>query len=303
MNTLPAFEAAARHLSFSRAAEELHVTQAAVSQQIKQLEQKLGVKLFERIHRGLRLTPEGLTFQNTVSPALDDLRRVTANVREPEGDGVLTLSVLPSFAAKWLVSRLWKFQDEYPEIDVRIDASTRLANFVDDDIDIAIRHGPGGWSGLESIFLLDEDFFPVCTPDLIEQSPLDTPSDLLQHQLLWDTEYPSAWEDWFNAAGVKQQKKKGTGYNNAALMIQAAIEGQGVAMARRLLAEDDLESGRLVKPFTLSLPSDFAYYIVYPPRASGQFKVQAFRDWILSESPVSMRNSVTKTVTTKSHCG
>ncbi len=285
LNALPAFDAAARHLSFTLAAEELHVTQAAISQQIKQLEQQLGVDLFERIHRGLRLTAEGRSYQQTISPMLNELRQATARLRNSEESGVLTLSVLPSFATKWLVSRLWRFQEAYPDIDVRIDASAGLANFRDDDIDLAIRHGPGNWPGVEAVFFMDEDLFPVCSPSLLESSQnLGKPEDLLQHKLLWDTEYPSSWHDWFSASGIDDIKlRQGVGFNNAALMIQAAIEGHGIAMARRLLAEDDLRAGRLCQLFELRLPSHYDYYIVYPPRAAEQPKVAAFRDWMLAE--------------------
>lgn len=286
LNALPAFDAAARQLSFSRAAEELHVTQAAISQQIKLLEGQLGVILFERIHRGLRLTPEGRLYQQTVTPMLDELRHATARLRRADESGVLTLSVLPSFAAKWLVSRLWRFQERHPDIDVRIDANCKLANFQDDDIDMAIRHGPGDWSGVESVFFMNEDFFPVCSPALLERPPgLSSPRDVFQHPLLWDTEEPGAWQSWLSAAGIDDvELKRGTGFNNAALVIQAAIEGQGVAMARHLLAADDLAAGRLCRPFELGLPSEYDYYIVYPPHAGKRPKIAAFRDWMLEEA-------------------
>lgn len=286
LNALPAFEAAARRLSFSRAAEELCVTQAAVSQQIKQLETRLGVKLFERVHRGLRLTAHGRDYQRTIAPLLEELRQAGARLKEADDSGVLTVTTLPSFAAKWLVSRLWRFQQAHRDIEVRIDASTKVVDFQEDDIDLAVRLGPGDWPGVEAILFMAEDQFPVCSPELMRRLPAQrSPRDLLALPMLWDTEDPQGWRRWLTAAGVSgNEPRLGTGFNNAALLLQAAIESQGVAMARALLVADDLAAGRLCRPFKQAVPSDYDYYIVYPPRHAKRAKVAAFRDWILAEA-------------------
>lgn len=286
LNGLRAFEAAARHLSFTRAGEELHVTQAAISQQVRQLEERLGVGLLRRVGRGLRLTAAGQEYLPHVREAFDLLARATARVRESGTAGVLTVSVLPSFASKWLVPRLWRFRRDFPAIDVRLSASDSLVDFNVEDVDLAVRYGAGRWAGLESVPLMAEDLFPVCSPALMDgPHPLRTPEDLRWHTLLHETDTHGHWRVWLLAAGVQGvDARRGPSFSHGSLMLQAAIDGQGVALGRSRIAGDDLAAGHLVRPFDMSLPSEFAYYIVYPPGTADRPKVASFCRWLLAEA-------------------
>jgi len=283
LNALRAFEAAARHLSFTRAADELAVTQAAVSHQVKTLEEWLGLKLFQRQNRTIHLTRQGQAYLPAVRQALDLVAEATRRLVDTDARGPLTVSVLPSFAAKWLLPRLSQFRARHPEIDVRISTSDHLVDFMRDDVDMAVRMGRGGWSGLTAIKFLDEDLFPVCSPSLLEgPHPLKRPEDLKHHTLLHD-DMRQDWRTWFLAAGVEGiDPTRGPGYTDSSMVIQAAVEGQGVALGRSALAASDLASGRLVKPFEVTLPAGFAYYVVFPPAAIEQPKVKAFVDWLLA---------------------
>ena len=282
LNALRAFEAAARHLSFTRAADELAVTQAAVSHQVKTLEDWLGLKLFQRENRTIYLTRQGQAYLPAVRHALDTLAEATRRLMEVDALGPLTVSVLPSFAAKWLLPRLRGFRARHPEIDVRISTTDYMADFARDDVDLAVRMGRGEWPGVTAIKFLEEDLFPVCSPALLEgPHPLRRPEDLRYHTLLHD-DMRQDWRTWFLAAGVEGvDPTRGPGYSDSSMVIQAAVEGQGVALGRSALAAGDLASGRLVKPFEVALPANFAYYIVYPPAAAEQPKVKAFADWLI----------------------
>jgi len=282
LNALRAFEAAARHLSFTRAADELAVTQAAVSHQVKTLEDWLGLKLFQRENRTIYLTRQGQAYLPAVRQALDTLAEATRRLMEVDALGPLTVSVLPSFAAKWLLPRLRGFRARHPEIDVRISTTDYMADFARDDVDLAVRMGRGEWPGVTAIKFLEEDLFPVCSPALLEgPHPLRRPEDLRYHTLLHD-DMRQDWRTWFLAAGVEGvDPTRGPGYSDSSMVIQAAVEGQGVALGRSALAAGDLASGRLVKPFEVALPANFAYYIVYPPAAAEQPKVKAFADWLI----------------------
>jgi LysR family glycine cleavage system transcriptional activator len=282
LNALRAFEAAARHLSFTRAADELAVTQAAISHQVKTLEEWLGLKLFQRDNRSIYLTREGLAYLPAVRQALDTLADATRRLMESDAQGPLTVSVLPSFAAKWLLPRLARFRARHPEIDVRISTNDHLIDFARDGVDLAVRMGRGDWPGVTSIKFLEEDLYPVCSPALLQGAhPLQTPADLKFHTLLHD-DMRQDWRTWLMAAGVEGiDYRRGPGYTDSSMVIQAAVEGQGVALGRSALAADDLASGRLVKPFEVALPANFAYYVVYPPAAAEQPKVKAFADWLL----------------------
>ncbi len=284
MNTLRAFEAAARHLSFTQAAEELHVTQAAVSHQIKALEEALGVKLFRRLNRAIRLTEEGQDFVTEIRKALNHLAAAVEKLSAPEAGGPLTVSVLPSFASKWLVPRLGRFRDKHPEIDVRISASLQLTDFQRDDVDLVVRYGRGEYDGLHSVRLMTEDIFPVCGPALLEgPNALRKPEDLRHHTLLHDDAYVD-WTMWLLVAGVAGvDPRQGPFFTDSALVIQAAAAGQGVALARGALAAGDLAAGRLVKPFDIALPTDYAYYILSPKATASRPKITAFREWLLEE--------------------
>ncbi|UCH72847.1 MAG: transcriptional regulator GcvA [Rhodospirillales bacterium] len=287
MNTLRAFEAAARHLSFTEAAEELHITQAAVSHQMRTLEEALGVRLFRRLNRAIRLTEEGQQFVTEVRKALAHLATAMDKLAAPDAGGPLTVSVLPSFASKWLVPRLGRFRARHPEIEVRISPSIQLTDFQRDDVDLVVRYGQGRYEGLHSVRLMTEDIFPVCSPALLSgPDALLRPADLRHHTLLHDDGYVD-WAMWLLVAGVEDvSPTQGPYFTDSALVIQAAVEGQGVALARGALAGDDLAAGRLVKPFDIAIPADYAYYVVCPQATAEHPKIAAFRNWLLDEAGV-----------------
>ena len=278
-----AFEAAGRRRSFTRAADELHVTQAAISHQVRQLEDWLGVPLFHRRNRAVDLTEAGQDYLAAASLALDVLGQATARLIEREAAGILTVSVLPSFAARWLVPRLGDFRLRHPEIDVRIAARNELADFARDDVDVAIRYGAGGWPDVAAIRFLEEELFPVCSPRLLEgELALRTPADLRRHVLLHDDSRED-WRNWLLLAGVRDvDPTRGPMISDASMVLQAAIEGQGVALARSGLSAAELAAGRLVRPFPQALKARFAYFLVAPERTMERPKVRAFVDWVLA---------------------
>lgn len=282
LNALRAFESAARQLSFTKAAEELHVTQAAISHQIKALEEYLGVALFRRMNRALSLTDDGQAYLPPVREAFDLLHEATTSLLQNDEKGPLVVSVLPSFGARWLVGRLGRFRAAHPEIDVHVLPSADLVDFARDNVDVGIRYGRGEYAGLRTDRLLTEDIFPVCSPTLLEgEHPLAAPDDLRFHTLLHDDGHGD-WRTWLLAAGVTDiDPMRGTVYNDSGMLIQAAIGGQGVALARGALASDALSDGRLLRPFELSLPSEYAYYLVCPEALANRPKTVAFREWVL----------------------
>ncbi|MEO3432549.1 transcriptional regulator GcvA [Inquilinus sp. CAU 1745] len=289
LKALRVFEAAGRNLSFTRAAAELHVTQAAVSHQIKTLEEELGIQLFRRGHRGLLLTDAGQAYLPEVRAAFERLTAATGKLRAQDATGPLIVSVLPSFAARWLVPRLRRFRDGNPDIDVRVSATDRPVDFDRDDIDLAIRYGAGSYSGLAANRFLTEEFFPVCSPALAEgdvngRPPLRAPEDLRWHTLLHD-DMATDWPMWLLAAGVAGlDPRRGPAFTDSSMLLQAAVDGQGVALGRSALAADDLAAGRLIRPFDISLPTEYAYYILCPERDAQRPKIVAFRDWLLEEA-------------------
>jgi LysR family glycine cleavage system transcriptional activator len=285
LNALPSFEAAARHLSFSKAAEELHVTHGAVSRAVRHLEDRLGVPLFVRATRAVSLTPIGASYAAEVRDALDHLAAATVAVTGQQSSGMLNISTLDSFAAKWLVPRLFRFRRTNGDIDVRLSTSEKLADFVSDGIDIAIRYGRGRYPGLKAELLMEEDLFPVCSPKLLEGlHPLLAPADLKHHTLIHEEEFQVDWAMWLRTAGIEGvDPHRGPRFHSSEHAVQAAVLGQGVVLGRSALVADDLATGRLVRPFAFSLPAGLAYYAVYPPRALQRHKVKAFRDWLLAE--------------------
>ncbi|HEX3209051.1 MAG TPA: transcriptional regulator GcvA [Geminicoccaceae bacterium] len=285
LNALRAFEAAARHLSFTRAADELHVTQTAISHQIKALEERLAVRLFRRLPRGLLLTEEAQRYLPPVRDAFDQIAAATEQLGAGGSSGRLTVSVLPSFAAKWLVPRLGRFRATHPDLDLRISASSQLVDFARDDVDIAIRMGRGRYPGLRVDRLFGESMLPVCAPKLLSGAhPLRRPEDLREHVLLHDDDH-TGWQLWLELSGVEGvDPTRGPIFTDSAMVVQAAAEGQGVALARRALAAGDLAAGRLVQPFEVSLPHDLAYYLVSPEATAGQPRIRAFRAWLLAEA-------------------
>ena len=286
LNAVRAFEAAARHLSFTRAADELNVTQAAVSHQVKALEERLGVQLFRRLNRGLLLTDAGGLYLRELEDILDRLEQATERLRSSEAAGLLTVSTGTSFAAKWLVPRLQRFRERRPDIDVRIDADDALTDFRRDNVDIAIRYGRGTYPGLSSTPLLQDIVFPVCSPKLLDGAHrLQEPEDLKHHTLLHDVDVVEDWRSWLHAAGLGDiDASRGPRFSHSAMLIEAAIAGQGVALARRSMVGQDLREGRLVQPFSLSLKSEFSYWVVSPESTSGKPKIADFRAWLLEEA-------------------
>ena len=290
LNALRAFEAAARHLSFAKAAAELHVTPAAISHQIKALEAHLGLALFRRLNKAVLLTEAGQRCLSGVREGFDRLAEAMERVTVQDTSGPLTVSAAPSFAGKWLVPRLDRFREAYPDIEIRIDASNECVDFARDDVDVGIRYGSGDYPGLRVERLLAAEISPVCGPCLLEgRPPLRTPDDLRGHTLLhgeWATReatWPD-WRMWLLAAGARDiDPTRGPKFSQSNLAIQAAIEGHGLALADQALVADDLAAGRLVKPFALSLSTNFAYYLVCPEFTADRPKIAAFREWLFTE--------------------
>jgi len=285
LSTLPSFEAAARHLSFSKAAEELHVTHGAVSRAIRHLEDQLGARLFVRGTRSVKLTPAGSTFAAEVRDALDRLAAAARAASVQDASNVLNVSTLDAFASKWLVPRLFRFRRVCGDIDVRLSTSEKLANFVSDNIDIAVRYGRGRYPGVTAELLMEDEAFPVCSPKLLEgPHPLRTPQDLKHHTLIHD-DFHIDWATWLRAAGIEGvDPHRGPAFYSSEHALQAAIQGEGVVLGRGPLVRDDLVKGVLVRPFALSLPAELAYYVAYLPRALQDPKVKAFRDWLKEEA-------------------
>jgi LysR family glycine cleavage system transcriptional activator len=284
LNGLKAFEAAARHESFTKAAEELCVTPGAVSHQVKALEAELGVKLFKRERQRLIITDAGRRYLEVVREALDRIAAGTEQLQQRERAGVLTISTSPNFAGKWLVHRLGRFGEAHPNIELRVSAKPHHIDFAREDIDLAIRHSEGPASGLHCTRLCTEEQFPVCSPKLLMgRRPLKVPADLARHTLLHVDDHRD-WTKWLDALGVKTVDPAKGPVMNAPMAIDAAIECQGVAMARTALAAWDLIGRRLVRPFELRLPAAFAYWIVCPKASAQLPKIVAIREWLLAEA-------------------
>ena len=282
LNALRAFEAAARQLSFKRAAEELHVTPAAVSHQVRALESQLGVALFQRLHRALALTPAGARYLPALSEAFDRLDEASAALHARARTPRLVLSVVPSFGANWLVPRLGQFRARHPAIDLVVLSSSQLVDFARDPVDVGLRFGPGGWPGVRADLLLAEEYLPVASPRLARgKRPLRRPEDLRRHTLLHDENH-DAWRAWLASARVTGvDPERGMVFSDSSQLVAAAAAGQGVALARKLLAEPYLRSRALVRPFRGSVPAEFAYYVVCAEARAQEPAIRAFRDWIL----------------------
>ncbi len=282
LNALKAFEAAARHVSFTRAAEELCVTQGAVSHQVKALESELGIKLFNRDKQKLVITSAGRDYLGVVRDAFDRIAMETERLVQRQGSGLLTVSTSPDFAAKWLVHRLGRFAEAHPKIDLRVSGTLHHVDFAREDVDIAVRHGDGHWPGLHVTQLCTEHLFAVCSPALA--SSLKQPSDVLKLPLL-HLDDRTAWFEWFEAAGViGPDVIHGPILNRASMLIDAAADGQGVALARTTLAAWDLIHGRLVRPFPVAMPLSKSYWIVCPKASANLPKLVAFRDWLVAQA-------------------
>jgi LysR family glycine cleavage system transcriptional activator len=272
-------------LSFSRAANELGVTHGAVSRAIRNLEDHLGVQLMIRASRSVRLTPVGACFAAEIRDVLEHLAAATV-AATGQTSGIVSVSTIDSFAARWLMPRLFRFRRAHGDIDVRVATSERLADFVSDGIDIAIRCGGGQYPGLCAELLMKEDHFPVCSPKLLKgRYALRTPADLARHTLLHDV-FTVDWAMWLHGAGIDiddVDPHRGPTFLSSDHAIQAAVRGEGVVLGRSALVGDDLAAGRLTRPFELSLPAGFAYYVVYPQHALRRPSVKAFRDWLMAE--------------------
>ncbi|MFQ5545550.1 MAG: transcriptional regulator GcvA [Acidiferrobacterales bacterium] len=294
LGALQAFEAAGRYMSFTKAADNLYVTKSAISHQIKTLEDYLGVKLFHRSARQLALTQAGEACFPTLKEGFDRLAVALDRVNELETRDVLKISVSPSFAAKWLVPRLGQFEMLYPDIDVHMCAPIDVANLMREEVDSVIRKGPSQYPGLRVDQLWSELVLPVCSPSLLSGvRALRVPHDLRWHRLIhvdgveYDDAHPD-WASWLDAAGLRDiDPTRGLRFSLLSLAIQAAIEGRGVALVGSVLVEDDLATGRLVKPFDFDYP-DFshAHCIVTTEVAAKLPRVRAFRDWLLEQAAV-----------------
>jgi LysR family glycine cleavage system transcriptional activator len=281
MQALRAFEAAAREKSLTRAATALHVTHGAISHQIKALEEDLGVQLFERAGRGIRLTDEGERFAARVRAAFGELAAGVQELGERANPRRVRVSATPSFAARWLLPRIGRFNAAHPGLDLDINANINVVDLARDDVDLAIRYGMGQWPGVVADFLTDDSFFPVCSPRIAGGAPRRL-EDLARYPLLrTDDEF---WMPWFNAVGLDiREPERGTSFNDSSHLMQAAIEGQGIALARRTLIGNDLRNGVLVKLFDVEIPGTRNFYLVYLPRMAQSPKLVAFRAWLQKE--------------------
>ena len=284
LTSLHAFEAAARRLSFKAAAEELHVTPGAISQQIKLLEDRLGTALFLRQTRRIQLTEAGRVLLVPTQQAFRALTDAVARIRGTDRGKILSVSLLPSFAALWFVPRLGHFRGRHPDIDVLISATPKLADIDRDEVDVVIRYGLGDYPGLHVEHLLADDLFPVCSPQLLEGPvPLRKPADLAHHTLIHD-ELRQEWDLWMRAAGIEGlDTSRGPSFSLWDLAFQAAIAGQGVALGRSTLVGEYLKSGKLVRPFDVTSHSRFGYYLVCLLERANEPKIAALRGWLKEE--------------------
>lgn len=292
LEALRAFEAAARHLNFTKAGDELHVTQSALSHRIGALEDELGVKLFERLGRRLELTREGAIVAEGVRRGLDEVRRAIARLES--GAATLTVTVLPSFATRWLVPRLPGFAKRHPGVEVRIAAEPAMVDLRAGSADVAIRFGRGNYPGMHVIKILDDAVVPVASPSFVaENGPFTGVADIGRVPLLHDSPTESDgsgadWRSWLARFGDADMRcEVATRFNQATLAIEAAANGLGVALARLSLCAGDLESGRLVQVLPLIAPTNFAYFFVCLPEHAERLSITAFRDWLIDEARAS----------------
>jgi LysR family glycine cleavage system transcriptional activator len=282
LSALRPFEAAARLDSFSRAAEELHLTHGAVSHQVRALEEHVGAPLFARHGKRVKLTASGRAFAERVRGALEEIANASDALRVRRDDR-LTVSVLPSFASRWLMPRLIRFMEKNPTLDVNVNASQALANFRDDEIDVAIRFGNGPWPGLVCERLLDDEYFPVGSPKRFPRAPR-APSELLKLGIIReDRDY---WQEWFDRAGVPMEEVRtvrAPTFSDSTYALQAAARGEGIALARISIVYEDLERGALKRLFDISVPSRERYWFVSPKETAGTTKVKLFREWVRAE--------------------
>jgi LysR family transcriptional regulator, glycine cleavage system transcriptional activator len=284
LNALKAFEAAARHESFTRAAEELFVTQGAVSHQVKALEEELGLKLFNRERQRLVITEAGREYLTVIRDALDRIALGTERLMQRQSSGALTISTSPDFAAKWLVYRLGRFAEAHPDIALRVSADMHHVDFAREDVDLAVRHGEGDWAGLHAERLAAEQLFPVCSPKLLGGRTRLRPADVRKFPIIHLGTHKD-WAKWLAAAGVTGvDLSQGLVLNRAAMLIDAAVDGQGIVLARTTLSAWDILNGRLLRPFATGLRLSKTYWIACPQATAMLPKIKQARDWMLAEA-------------------
>lgn len=287
MNSLRSFEAAARLGSFQKAARELFVTPSAISHQVKSLEEFLEVELFLRQTRKIELTSAGKAYLKTVQKALNDIERATQKLIAAHGSGELNLAVAPAFLHRWLLPRMGRFYDQYPNVELEISASTGLIDFAHDDTDMAVYFGDGNWDDVECHFLKRSALIPVCTPDLLAKHPIHTPEDITHHTLLHVNKRPEEWRDWFAAAGTEMvERRKGLYLSSGLLTAQAAARGLGVALTDVSLVTEEIQSGQLVAPLDIPLELPKSFYLVYRKNRPMTSAMRQFKDWIMEEMAV-----------------
>lgn len=293
LNALKAFEASARHRSFSGAAAELYVTPAAVGQLVRSLEDWLGAPLFIRSNSGkyrLTLTEPAERALPEIKSGFEKIALGLEKMKQAPMSGVLNVTVSPAFAAKWLLPKLHRFQSECPDTDVRLDMSLKTIDFLAQHIDVGVRYGLGQWNGLRAEKLMDEEVFPVCSPTLLKEKDFQSPDRLVEETLIHDLSIEThdafpTWQQWLGRAGSSEYlAKHNLKINNSAGVLQSAIDGAGIALARSVMARDDLAAGRLVRLFSdISFESPLAYYIVYRQESAEEAKIQMFKSWLLKE--------------------
>jgi DNA-binding transcriptional LysR family regulator len=283
---LMAFEAAARHKSFTKAALELALTQSAVCRQVASLEGFLGVKLFRRTKRGVSLTDAGMTYSRQVSARLDAVERDTLQLMARGGlGGTLELAVVPTFATRWLIPRLASYQKAHPDITVNLTTRTRPFLFDETEFDAAIQFGDGHWPGTEARYLMHESSVPVCSPRLIAPRKKLKPHEIQDYHLLQQSTRPYAWRQWFESVGVKvEHDMTGPRYELFSMLSQAAIFEAGIALIPRFLIEDEIAAGQLVIPVEHASHSSKAYHFIYPESKSESAVLKHFADWLEGEA-------------------
>lgn len=289
VNSLVVFEAAGRHLNFTRAAEELALTQSAVSRQVQLLEEHLGAPLFQRQGRGLQLTREGLRLHRAVTMGLGHVADVAVDIRRHRGSGELTVATSVSFASYWLVARLAKFRAKNPDVELRLVASTRLHDLVAAGVDLAVRYGDGSWEGVDAVRIFDNEIWPVCAPSYLgDRPPLTEVSQLLDEVLLHLGQFDRnwvTWPAWLKSHGIAgNPTKKGLVFDNYLVLLQAALRGEGIALCGGRLAEDFIARGDLTRPIEATLRSDRSFYLLHPQGQPLTPAARRFRDWLIAEA-------------------
>lgn len=283
LTALRAFEAAARHQNFSRAADEIHVTHGAISHQIRALEQELGLDLFSRNGKRIAITADGQRFAQVVRQALLDIALATDELRASSRQQRLTVTALPSFAARWLSPRLGRFIEQNPDVEVMLQSSNHLTDFGREPVDLGIRFGSGRYPGLSVELLFDDYYYPVVSPRFNRGQLPRSPQQLAESTLLRCIQEP--WRPWFDAVALdRPEPSGGLVFEDSSMLVRAAAEGHGIALARHVLASADIEAGTLVRLFDVAVKCPSSYYLVCLPSAMQRPQVQAFRRWLFDEA-------------------